>query len=176
MTSLVEHCSPRSPFSWLPERGCFFWWETPLIAASTPALYAINHAKLLEKRERLPLSLWGTPFWSKSMSALLLLTLFFVCWFFFFHSWPLPLGQGLYTVACFIRRAPYRVAACYRWQRYMGEVLSVSGETRSHAIPHTPIKTPAQGRDFILIHFSSEGLSPSNYLDMHATPQGFSAP
>ncbi len=51
MTSLVEHCSPRSSFSRLPERGFFFWWKTPLIAVSTPALYPINHVKWPEKRD-----------------------------------------------------------------------------------------------------------------------------
>lgn len=49
---LVVHCSLWSSFSWLPERRFFFWWKTPLIAVSTPALYPINHIKWLEKSER----------------------------------------------------------------------------------------------------------------------------
>lgn len=37
---------------------------------------------------------------------------------------------------------------------YLGEVMQVSGEDQCHAIPYTPIKTPALGRDLILIHYS----------------------
>lgn len=74
MTSLVEHCSPRSSFSWLPERGFFFWWKTPLIAVSTLALYPINHVKWLEKRDfssHCHPTVWVSPFWRKRSSSFL---------------------------------------------------------------------------------------------------------
>lgn len=66
MTSLVEHCSPRSSFSWLPERRFFFWWKAPLIAVSTPALYPICHVNLAWEERLSGLTVGVSPFSSNS--------------------------------------------------------------------------------------------------------------
>lgn len=152
MTSLVVHCSPRSSFSWLLERGFFFWWKTPLIAVSTPALSPINHVKWLEKRD----------YQARCLSTISQVRKCHLLCVFVVHlnRWShddAQLHASLRGTLCSLIR-------CYRWDCYLGEELQVSGENQSHAIPHTPIKTPAQGRDLILIHCSCSGFRPSNYL------------
>lgn len=138
MTSLVEHRSPWSSSSWLPERRRFFyWWKTPLFAISTLAVYTINHVK-----------------WAGEESGALPRCIYFRLSRFILPVFPQrrSLEEGLDAVACLIRRC---VIWCYRWCCYLGELLQVSGGNLSHAIPHTPIKAPAQRGGFF---FSWSGL------------------
>lgn len=143
MTSLVEHCSPRSSFSRLPERR-FFWLKTPLIAISTPALFRINHVKWREKRG----------FQARQSEHLHFQVIVVNVMLYVFLQFTSLSELRLCTIACFIKWILCRLIWCYRWDCYLGEMLRVSGEDRCHAIPHAPIKTPAQGWDLILIHFS----------------------
>lgn len=137
MTSLVEHHSPWSSSSWLPERRRFFyWWKKPLFAIWTLAVYTINHIK-----------------WAGEESGALPGCIYFRLSRFIFPVFPQcrPLEEGLGALACLIRRS---VIWCYRWCCYLGELLQVSGGNQTHAIPHAPIKAPAQRGAL----FSSSGL------------------
>lgn len=102
----------------------------------------INHANIAgeEPPPPLPLSRRGTLFRRRSMS---------------FFNPPVVVRSVSLHFAPYLWAGDYtqlraslgelrRVAACYRCHRYLAEVLLVSGGKRSHAIPHTPIKTPAQ--------------------------------
>lgn len=127
MTSLVEHCSPWSPSSWLPERRRFsYWWKTPLFTISTLAVYTINHVKQARKESG------ALPRCIHFRLSRFILNVF---------SQRRPLEDGLGAVPCLIRCS---VIWCYRWCCYLGELPQVSGGNQSHAIPHTPIKALAQ--------------------------------
>lgn len=102
--------------------------------------------------------------------------------FVLFLQFTLQLELWLCTIACFIKWIRYSLIWCNRWDCCLGEMLRVSGENQCHAIPHTPIKIPVQGRDLILLHYScySDPVISSyphsacrHRTYLHAIPPGF---